>query len=74
MYNIVNDKNVITFLSKKNEELFRYYRQAPKDIQKMLKNIYSACCRFNLNNTQTLFIMQKAISPFRQDILIKTFK
>lgn len=72
--NIVNDKNVVVFLNTKNDELFNYYRQAPKDIQKMLKNIYSVCYRFNLNNTQTMFMLEEAIRPFKQDILESMLK
>lgn len=71
---IVNDKNLMAFLNKKDIEVFNYYRQAPKDIQKMLKNIYSACYRFNLNNAQTMFMLREALKPFRNEILCSMFE
>lgn len=58
------------FLNLKNKELFDYYNRSPKDIQELMNNVYNACYRFNLNNTQTLYMLQEAVRPFKQDILI----
>lgn len=68
---LVKDKNILVFLQNRDIELFNYYREAPKELQKSLKALYSACYRFNLNNTQTLFIISEVIKPYRQGIMIK---
>ena len=71
---IIREKNIKEFLNLKNTELFNYYRQAPKEIQCMLKNMFNICVRFNLNNNQTLYVIQEAIKPFKHEILCEIFK
>lgn len=43
----------------------KYYVYS-KEIQKMLKNLYSCCFRFCLYKGQTLFVLNKALEPFEQ--------
>lgn len=67
------EKNIIEFLKKKDEELYEYYTKAPTDIQKMMKNIYNASFRFGLTNSQTIYMLEESLKPFKQDILMNAF-
>lgn len=66
----MKENKIKEFLNLKDKELFNYYNRSPEDIQKLMNNVYNACYRFNLNNTQTLYMLQEAVKPFKQDILI----
>lgn len=71
---IVKEKNIIEFLNLKDNELLNYYRQAPKELQKVLKNVYNACYRFNLLDTQTLYMLEEVIRPYKNNLLEEMFK
>lgn len=71
---IVKEKNITEFLNLKDNELLNYYRQAPKKLQKVLKNVYLACYRFNLLDTQTLYMLEQIIRPYKNDLLDKMFE
>ena len=40
---IVKEPNISEFLNLKDKELFNYYRKAPRDIQKVMSNVYKCC-------------------------------
>jgi hypothetical protein len=37
----------------------------------MIKNLCNACYRFGLNNTQTIYMIDQALKPFKNDLLIE---
>lgn len=65
----MKEMKIDEFLLRKNNELSNYYRKAPREIQKVMKNIYNASFRFGLNDTQTIYMIEQAIQPLKQDIL-----
>lgn len=71
---VVKENSVRQYLNLKDNELFMYYRNAPKEIQKQMDNVYKACYRFNLSNTQTLFMIRELLRPFRNQILDNMLK
>lgn len=56
-------------LSKSNE-IKKYYNNSNNDIKEMIKNLYNACYRFGLNDTQTIYMIDQALKPFKNDLLI----
>lgn len=71
---VVKEKSVRQYLNLKDNELFMYYRSAPKEIQKQMDNVYKACYRFNLNNAQTLYMLNELLRPFRNNIIEEMLK
>lgn len=67
------EQNIVEFLKKKSEELYEYYEKAPNDIRRMMKNIYNASFRFGLTNSQTIYMLEESLKPFKQDILMNAF-
>lgn len=64
-----NTKELREFLVLKDNDLLAYYDYAPNELQKMLCNIYKACYRFALQDVQTLYMLQEAIKPFRNELI-----
>ena len=58
----------------KSQELKTYYNKSNRDIQKIIENIYGACFRFGLNSTQTIYMIEQAIKPLKQDLLMGMMK
>lgn len=58
----------------KSQELKTYYNKSNRDIKKIIENVYGACFRFGLNNTQTIYMIEQAIKPLRQDLLMGMMK
>lgn len=65
----MKEMKIQEFLIRKDKMLFEYYRKAPREIQKVIKNVFNACFRFGLNDTQTVYMIEQAIEPLKQDIL-----
>ena len=58
----------------KSKELKTYYEKSNRDIKKIIENVYGACFRFGLNDTQTIYMIEQAIRPLRQDLLLGMMK
>lgn len=58
-------------LMKKSKQLENDYRNANDDIKVMIQNIFNACFRFGLNDTQTIFMIEQALEPIHNDIMLK---
>ena len=58
----------------KSKELKTYYEKSNRDIKKIIENVYGACFRFGLNDTQTIYMIEQAIKPLRQDLLLGIMK
>ena len=43
-------------------------------LKKIIENVYGACFRFGLNDTQTIYMIEQAIRPLRQDLLLGMMK
>ena len=54
---------------KKSNELEYYYNNSNSDIKNMILNIFNACYRFGLNETQTIYMINQAVKPFKTDLL-----
>ena len=65
----MKEMKIQEFLIRKDKMLFEYYRRAPREIQRVIKNVYNASFRFGLNDTQTGYMIEQAIEPLKQDIL-----
>jgi hypothetical protein len=55
----------------KSNEIKKYYDNSNDDIKQMIKNLCNACYRFGLNNTQTIYMIDQALKPFKNDLLIE---
>ena len=61
------NKELKLFISKHATEndLCYNYLKYPKEIQQVLKNIYSCCFRFGLYTAQILFVLNKTLEPIK---------
>ena len=58
------------FLIRKQEtDLLDIYKSRNKDIKDMMNNLYNASFRFGLNETQTIYMLNEAVRPFKMEIL-----
>lgn len=60
-------KNVEDFIKYNacEKDLCYFYKSYNKDVQNMLKNIYSCCFRFSLYKSQVVFMLNAALSSFK---------
>ena len=60
-------KNVEDFIKYNTTEkdICHYYKKYNKEVQKMLKNIYSCCFRFSLYKSQIIFMLNSALESFK---------
>lgn len=58
-------------LMRKSKQLENDYKNANNDIKVMIQNIFNACFRFGLNDTQTIFMIEQALEPIHNDIMLK---
>lgn len=67
---MTEEKNIKGFLILKNKKLLDEYDNAPIDVQKMLQNIYKVAYRYALTDSQVVYLLEQAIEPFKNDILV----
>lgn len=46
-----------------------YYKDYSKEIQESLENVFSACWRFNLRSSQTIFMLNEMLKPYDNGVL-----
>lgn len=44
-----------------------HYKQYPKKVQLMISNVFNACWRMNLYNSQIIYMLDEAIKPFQKE-------
>lgn len=45
----------------------KFYKDYPYPVQRMLKNLYKCCFRFNMYNQQIVYVLNQALEPFVED-------